>query len=94
MDNRVSRRGFYHDLDLSPYEYISPYGDSFKFPSQKKLESFEKHVPKEIEKVTKAISGLGVAPYVMPEVLQILYRVKYHEYYDRRAEGWSNGKKE
>lgn len=37
---KVSARGVYYDLDLSPYEYEDELGNTFKFSSEKKLDMF------------------------------------------------------
>ncbi|MBO5870270.1 MAG: hypothetical protein J6Q89_05915 [Clostridia bacterium] len=43
-DVKRSRRGVYYDLTESPYEYNSPYGDLFKFSSEKKLEIYTRDI--------------------------------------------------
>ena len=54
MENTpVSRRGVYKDLSVSPYEFKSPYGDSFKFPSQKKLDIYTRDIDQELKRITK-----------------------------------------
>ena len=80
-DTPVSRYGVYRDLNLSPYVYESPYGDSFKFPSQKKLEMYQRDIPKEIERVSKAVSRLDLNDYVPFEIIQLLYRATYKALY-------------
>lgn len=78
----VTRRGVYKDLSLSPYEYVSPYGDIFKFSSQKKLEIYTRDVPKEIERVSKCVGRLGLDSYIPAEIVQIMYRYTYKAFYD------------
>ena len=80
-DTPVSRYGVYRDLSLSPYEYVSPYGDSFKFPSQKKLEMYARDIPKEIERVTKTLDRLGLGNYIHEEIISLLYRSTYRAFY-------------
>lgn len=80
---KVSRRGVYKDLNLSPYEFTSPYGDIFKFSSAKKLEIYTRDIPKEIERVSKCVGRLSLESYVPGEIIQILYRYTYKAFYDR-----------
>lgn len=77
----VSRYGVYRDLSLSPYEYETPYGDSFKFPSQKKLEVYARDVPKEIERITKTVDRLGLGDFIPGEIINLLYRSTYKAFY-------------
>lgn len=77
----VSRYGVYRDLSLSPYEYETPYGDSFKFPSQKKLEVYARDVPKEIERITKTVDRLGLGDFIPSEIIKLLYRSTYKAFY-------------
>ena len=82
MENTpVSRRGVYKDLNLSPYEYTNPYGDSFKFASQKKLDMYTRDVQKELDHVTKFVNRLHLENYVPREIIQMLYRYTYHAFY-------------
>lgn len=80
-DTPVSRYGVYRDLSLSPYEYETPYGDSFKFPSQKKLEVYARDVPKELERITKTIDRLGLWELIPCEIIILLYRATYKAFY-------------
>ena len=80
-DTPVSRYGVYRDLNLSPYVYESPYGDSFKFPSQKKLEIYQRDITKEIERVSKAVSRLDLDDFVPVEIIHLLYRATYKALY-------------
>lgn len=76
-----SRRGVYYDLNKSPYEYTNSYGDSFKFPSQKKLEVYTAGIVKEIERVTKLISRNELWDFIPTEIVQLIYRETYRAYY-------------
>lgn len=80
-EDKVSRRGVYRDLSLSPYEYVSPYGDLFKFPSQKKLEVYARDVDKELERLTKQIERLHLEEYLPHEIIRLLYRSTYRAFY-------------
>lgn len=77
----VSRYGVYRDLNLSPYVYESPYGDSFKFPSQKKLDMYRRDIPKEIERVSKALSRLDLDVDMPNEIVQLIHRAVYRGLY-------------
>lgn len=70
----VSRYGVYRDLSQSPYEYQSPYGDLFKFPSQKKLDIYTREIEKELERVSKFLERLHLEDIVPGEIVQLLYR--------------------
>lgn len=82
QENTVSRRGVYKDLSLSPYEFTSPYGDSFKFPSAKKLEIYERDVRKEIDRLSRFLAKSGLDAHLPAEIVQLMYRTTYHAFYD------------
>ena len=82
-DIKVSRRGVYKDLNASPYEFTSPYGDSFKFSSAKKLEIYTRDIPGEIDRVTKFFCRLDLNEHVPDEIVGMLYRYTYRAFYDR-----------
>lgn len=77
----VSRYGVYRDLSQSPYEYESPYGDLFKFPSQKKLEIYAREIQTELDRVGKFLERLHLEDYVPGEIVQLLYRSTYKALY-------------
>ena len=77
----VSRYGVYRDLSLSPYEYESPYGDIFKFPSQKKLEIYARDIPKELDRISKTLERLHLEEYLPGEIIQLMYRSTYKALY-------------
>lgn len=78
----VSRYGVYRDLSKSPYEYVSPYGDSFKFRSQKKLDIYNREIQSEIERVSKFVSRRDLDSHIPKEIIQLLYRATYQALYD------------
>jgi hypothetical protein len=80
-EDKVSRRGVYRDLSLSPYEYVSPYGDLFKFPSQKKLEVYARDVQKELDRMGKTLERLHLEEYLPHEIIRLLYRSTYRAFY-------------
>lgn len=77
----VSRYGVYRDLSLSPYEYESPYGDSFKFPSKKKLDIYARDIQTELDRVTKMLERLHLEDYLPGEIIQLMYRSTYKALY-------------
>ena len=77
----VSRYGVYRDLNKSPYEYESPYGDIFKFPSQKKLDIYTREIQKELDQVGKLMNRLHLEDYIPGEIVQLLYRSTYKALY-------------
>lgn len=79
----VSRYGVYRDLNLSPYEYESPYGDLFKFPSKKKLEIYTREIRTEIDRIGKALSRLHLEEHIPTEIVSLIYRSTYRALYDK-----------
>ena len=77
----VSRYGVYRDLNKSPYEYKSPYGDSFKFPSQKKLDIYTREIQPELDRIGKMLDRLSLEEYIPGEIVQLLYRATYNALY-------------
>lgn len=77
----VSRYGVYRDLNKSPYEYKNPYGDCFKFPSQKKLDIYTREIQKELDQVAKLLSRLHLEDYIPGEIVQLLHRATYKALY-------------
>lgn len=79
----VSRRGVYYDLTKSPYEYECPYGDLFKFSSQKKLEMYRRDIPKELERLNKAITRNELETFIPEEIKDLLRRAVYKSFYQK-----------
>lgn len=77
----VSRYGVYRDLSQSPYEYESPYGDLFKFPSQKKLDIYTREIQKELDQVKKLLNRLHLEDHIPGEIVSLLYRSTYKALY-------------
>ena len=84
--DKISRRGVYYDLEISPYEFKTPYGDIFKFSSKKKLEIYTRDIPREIEKLEKAITKNNMQDFIPPEILQLIEKAVYRAFY-RKVEG-------
>ena len=80
---KKSRRGYYYDLSISPYEYESPYGDLFKFPSAKQLEIYSRNVKKEINRIDMVIDRVGCRSHLHPNTLNAVYRAVYRSHYSR-----------
>lgn len=85
-DKKISRRGVYYDLSLSPYEFVNSYGDIFKFSSAKKLEIYNRDIDKEIEKFDKFIERSGIKDFTPVEIIQLLERSIYQAFY-KKVEG-------
>jgi hypothetical protein len=85
-DEKISRRGVYYDLNLSPYEYKSPYGDLFKFRSAKKLEVYARDVKTEIARVEKVLKRNKLGSFLPSEIVNLIYKNVYRSFY-RKIEG-------
>ncbi len=77
----VSRYGVYRDLEKSPYRYKSPYGDLYKFPSQKKLDIYTREIQTELDRVGKTLARLHLEDHIPGEIVQLLYRSTYKALY-------------
>lgn len=79
---KKSRRGVYYDLTKSPYAYKSPYGDSFKFPSAKKMDIYTRDLPKEIERFEKLLDRHNLKERIPPEIINFLKREISQAFYN------------
>lgn len=70
----VSERGFYYNLEKSPYEWKSPYGDSYKLPSAKRLEMMESRSRIAIAQMDKLIDKYNLSYSIPPEFVAKLHR--------------------
>lgn len=86
MSAKKSRYGVYYDLEASPYEYRTQYGDVFKFRSKKKLEIYTRDAPKEIEKIDSIIDRNDLRDFLPDDIIRLLYRTVYRSFY-RKIEG-------
>lgn len=77
----VSRRGVYYDLTASPYEWKSPYGDVFKFSSQKKLDIYTRDILKEWKRVDDLFTRHHMKELVAPEVVELVKRYVTKSFY-------------
>ncbi len=78
---KVSRRGVYYDLSLSPYEYHTPYGDLLKFSSQKKLDIYTRDIVKEIERYERMFERHGLQDHLPDEIIKLVLRATYLSFY-------------
>ena len=78
---KVTRRGVYKDLTLSPYEYQTPYGDSFKFSSQKRLEIYTRDIQKEVDRLKKTLDRYNLADQIPDEINVLIFRSLYRSFY-------------
>lgn len=76
MDHRpdVSVKGYYYNLDISPYVWTSPYGDSFHLPSAKKMEMMGKRVPKALHRLEKLLDAHDLREVLPPDLERMLAR--------------------
>lgn len=81
MADVKTRRGVYRDLNKSPYEYKTPYGDLFKFPSEKKLDIYTRDIQKELERVYKVMDRNELYKLLPDEILQLIARATYKAFY-------------
>ena len=69
----VSAKGFYYNLEMSPYEWVSPYGDIYKMPSKKRLEMMETKTKEELQRLDKLLQRNRLGE-TMPERIVELIR--------------------
>lgn len=82
-DVKVSRRGKYYDLTISPYEFNSPYGDNFKFSTQKKLDIYTRDIVKEIKRVDDLFARHGLSECIPDEIVSLIKRAVYKSFYSQ-----------
>ena len=83
MTDKVSSRGVYYDLSISPYEFTTPYGDVFKFRSAKKLEIYTRDIVKEIDKLETLLSRNDMEKFIPVEIHDLLRRKVYEAFYKK-----------
>ena len=67
-----SVRGYFYDLNKSPYEWVSPYGDTFKLPSRKRLEMMEKQVPEALHRLDKLLRAYNLREIIPDDLARLL----------------------
>ena len=83
MTDKISRRGVYYDLTISPYEFKTPYGEIFKFSSEKKLEIYTRDIPKEMKRLETLIERHDMQSFIPEEILQLLRKNVYRSFYTK-----------
>ena len=53
----VSAKGYYYNLDKSPYVWVSPYGDYFKLPGAKRVEMMDKRSRDALSRLEKLLDS-------------------------------------
>lgn len=74
-------RGVYLDLTKSPYIYTTVYGDIFRFSSAKRLEMYDRDVPKELERFEKLLDRHDLRSFIPVEIQALLRRSVYEAFY-------------
>lgn len=82
-DTIKSRRGVYYDLSKSPYEYTTPYGDSFKFSSKKKLDIYTRDIVREVGRLETLIIRNDLQGFIPDEIVQLLTKAVYEAFYHK-----------
>lgn len=67
-----SAKGYYYDLNQSPYVWVSPYGDTYKLPSKKRLEMMEKQVPEALHRLEKLLIAYNLRDIVPDDLSRLL----------------------
>lgn len=83
-DAKVSRRGVYYDLTESPYVFESPYGDVFRFSSQKQLEIYEREIGDELRRLDKLLTRYALKDLLPPEFVTYTTRATYTAVYQAK----------
>ena len=72
-DVKRSRRGVYYDLELSPWEFITPRGGIFKFSSETKLRVYTRAALEKMGEVNKMIDKHGMRDFISDELMKDIY---------------------
>lgn len=81
-----TRRGVYINLEKSPYGYETPYGDLFKFSSQKRLEIYRRDIARELDRVEKLLERHDMYGFLPDEIINLIIRATYKAFY-KKVEG-------
>ena len=76
-----SRRGVYYDLEKSPYQFQSRYGDIFKFSSEKKLEIYTRDIKKEVDRFNKIVDRFRLDQTIDTVIIDEIRRAIYQAFY-------------
>lgn len=80
-DVKVSRRGVYYDLNVSPWEFKTPYGDIFKFRSENKLNVYRRNVPERIDRLHRFIAKNDLADFMTDALIREMETAVYRSFY-------------
>ena len=83
MTDKVSRRGVYYDLSISPYEFKTPYGEIFKFSSQKKMEIYTRDIERELKRLEDVIDRNDMRSFIPEEIESLLNKALYRSFYKK-----------
>ncbi len=84
MPKRIkSERGVYYDLSQSPYVHTTPYADTFRFSSAKKLEIYTRDIEGELARLDKLLKRHRLEGYMPDEIVLLLRRSVTRSFYDR-----------
>lgn len=78
-----TRRGVYIDLEKSPYGYLTPYGDLYKFSSQKRLEIYRRDIIKELARADKLFERHELYGFLPDESLDLIRRAIFKAFYNK-----------
>lgn len=78
----VSAKGYYYNLDISPYEWTSPYGDVYRMPSRKRAEMMDARVAEETERLHKYLDRSNLRGVIQPEIVTLLHKTLIQIVYD------------
>ena len=76
-----SKRGVYYELEKSPYSYVSPYGDLFKFSSAKKLEIYSRDIKREVAMLEKFLNRWKLSELLPEELIRLIKKTVYRSFY-------------
>lgn len=81
--NKVSVKGYYYDLTISPHVWKSPCGDSYKLPSAKRVEMMEKYSRKELDRLEAYLHKAGLDGKLPVEIVNLIKRNLIEAVYSR-----------
>lgn len=68
----VSVKGYWYNLEKSPYVWVSPYGDSYRLPSQKRLEMMEKRTEDELRRLDKLLDRNDLRRMIPEQMIDLI----------------------
>jgi len=70
----VSAKGYYYNLNISPYEWKSPYGDIYKLPSRKRIELMDKRAKEELRRLDHVLARNDLKAALPSEIVTMIRR--------------------